>query len=90
MPKYYITAHALTRGIRHVEVDRDRWNGSFIHERIGGYCRATYKIGTDAFASREDAIAKAEAIRIRKIDSVKKQLAKLEAMTFDPPARQAQ
>lgn len=89
MPKYYITTYALTQGIRHVDVDLDHWDQSFVHERIGGYCRATYKIGTDAFTSRDEAIANAEARRLKKIASLKKQIAKLEAMTFDPPPEAA-
>lgn len=40
------------------------------------------KLGRDAWERKEDAIADAEKRRVRKIASVRKQLAKLEKMNF--------
>lgn len=45
-------------------------------------CQGFYKIGTDIFESKSDAIARAEELRMRKIASLKKQLKKLEDMKF--------
>lgn len=77
----YITKHALTVGIKPIcvelcsdispdmvcEVD-DVWHSHF-H-------------GNDWHRTRDEAVARAEQMRVAKIESLKKQLAKLEKLRF--------
>lgn len=81
----YITKWALTKGIlkREAEVNLDelqmgRYAYAYVEGLDGLIC-----IGQDAFFTLEEAIAKAEDIRKRKIDQVKKKLEKLKKMTFE-------
>lgn len=77
MQTYWITKYALSGGISSTS------NG----EVRGGYLRlkgdwTSYMIGRDAFDNEADAKADAETRRIKKIESLKKQIAKLEKRTF--------
>ena len=47
-----------------------------------GWSCTIWEIGKDAHATREEAVAVAEKKRVRKIQSVEKQLARLRNMTF--------
>ncbi|MCM1031592.1 MAG: hypothetical protein NC410_09170 [Oscillibacter sp.] len=77
----YITKHALTCGIIEKEADASCSDRNYIStkEDIGFTC---YKIGKDVFFTLEEAKVRAEKIRLKKIDSLKKQIKKLEKMTF--------
>ena len=79
--KIYVTKFALTRGIFSIEGqicdDRD------VMEDVSSPARATIYLKPDWHETREEAVAQAEVMRKRKIASVKKQLDKLEAMTFE-------
>lgn len=77
LTSYYITKYALTDGI---------WIGAgSISPRVprlvsvGG---RSYFLGTEAFLTREEALADAEKRRTRKIASLEKQLAKLRDLSF--------
>jgi len=83
--KVYITKYALTQGIleregvineenKHVRVESDRstW-GSF----------DLYYLGVNAFTSKEEAIAKAEQLRLKEIENLKKRIKKLETLSFE-------
>jgi len=87
--KYYITKYALTAGI----VERE----GEIHDTIGGgdmlCCKREGKQafygddiyhgkGRDWHETREGAVARSEQMRVKKIASLKKQVAKLEALKF--------
>ena len=79
MATYWITTHALSAGIKKREFSdaaisaRDKyiWDGWQSHT-----------IGSDAFDNEADAKADAEKRRNKKIESLRKQIAKLEKLTF--------
>lgn len=78
----FVTKYALTGGIVEREVI-DLYDGGMVRARMKGapnnyalYFRPDYAL------SREDAIKQADDKRDRKLASLRKQIAKLEAMTF--------
>lgn len=78
--KYYITKYCLTTGISEVEGEpASKYTNLFkTHGRFPVY----YHVGTEAFESKEEAIADCESRRQKKIKSIQKQLKKLESLTF--------
>jgi hypothetical protein len=79
--KVWITKYALTSGI--FEVDAETCTSpSLIAVRKPGELTA-YFHNNDWHKSKEDAIARAEEMRAKKIASLRKSIAKLEAMSFD-------
>lgn len=80
MKSLWISKYALTRGVIesvcpfHVVEDGD--------EMYLGDVNAIVRFGRNAFFTEEEAMSAAEGMRRAKIASLKKQLAKLEAMTF--------
>ena len=80
--KVWITKYALTEGIQEIEAD-DRSGGDGMVKRIdadwGPYFHGE---GKEWHRSRDAAVVRAEAMRQAKIKSVKKQLERLERMTF--------
>jgi hypothetical protein len=78
MNKAYITKYALTSGIM-----EEYTNDEFAHVEIVCLGKlGCYTVGNDIFDNKKDAYYKAELMRERKIKSLKKQLAKLESMSF--------
>ena len=78
--KVWISKYALTDGVKEYEAEINEgsaYPGHPFMSFIG------FKMGVDAHETKESAIAAAEKMRIKKIASVKKQLAKLEALRFD-------
>jgi len=76
--KVYVTKYALTSGVKFVEVE----------ERPGEECVWTgwSILGKGHYASTlEEAKVQIEAMRIKKIASLKKQIARLEKMMFAIP-----
>lgn len=80
MKSLYVSKFALTSGVLesvcpfHVVEDGDEmWLGDL---------EAWVRVGRNAFLTKEEALSAAEGMRIAKIASLKKQLAKLEAMSF--------
>ena len=79
----YITQYALTAGIERREV-RDCFDlapdmvADIEHSNL-------YYHGSDWHRTFRDALDQAEALRAKKIASLKKQIAKLERMTFTEP-----
>ncbi len=77
---FWITKYALSDGIQKQgsgnvnEYDGKKWVS------YGSY--SILKIGRDAFSNEADAKADAEVRRQKKIASLKKQIAKLEKLTF--------
>jgi hypothetical protein len=76
---YYLTKYALSAGIKAVLCESPSSDG---------YCRPAdyysyFKLGRDIFETLAEAQADAEARRIKKIASLKKQIAKLEKMTLE-------
>lgn len=77
--KVWITKYALSGGIKEHEAEiRDgvAYPGEPFMSFTG------FRLGKDAHQTIEAAIAVAEKMRAQKIESVKKQLAKLESMRF--------
>lgn len=75
MAKAYITKYALTDGIIEKEgrIVKDTY---FDVEKYGFFSKGDY------FFTKEEAIEKAEKMRLKKIESLKKQILKLEKLTF--------
>lgn len=80
MPTMYLTKYALTDGVKEIEATESS---------IPGYVRivddrwsSIFKVGSEVFATLELAHADAEKRRLRKVASLKKQIAKLEKLTF--------
>lgn len=85
MEKIYVTKYALTGGLKEIEakiIPCDREGGKTIEyaREPGGY--NSYVLGEEAFHSFEEAKREAEEIRRRKIESLKKQIARLEKIKF--------
>ena len=79
--KYFVTKYALTQGILEVDGDLSNYSSTNIMEtRIDGYNILFH--GNEFHHDLEYAKLKSEEIRVKKIASLKKQLAKLEAMEF--------
>lgn len=81
MAKVFITTYALTKGIIEKEADIHSYaNGSeyaYVKGEFNGY-----KMTRDAFYKYENAIRKSEEMRLKKIASLKKQISKLEKLSF--------
>lgn len=78
--KIYISKYALSSGIFYINAEI-RESGMACE--IGGYHRCFHEEGKEWHETLEDALKRAEEIRLRKIASLKKQLAKYEKMRFD-------
>lgn len=81
MAKVFITKYALTAGVKEIETDiiRDRFeNEEYVIDDSYSY----FRIGTNAFTDKSEALKKAEEMRIRKIASLRKQIEKLEKLSF--------
>ncbi len=81
MAKIFIAKYALTKGIIEKEAEissyRDGSKYAYVKGEFFGY-----NMSKDAFYNYEDAIQKAEGMRQKKIASLKKQIAKLEKLSF--------
>ncbi len=78
----YCTKYALTSGIEKLEVE-DCGNGAV--RTINNYGSVSLYLhgeGRDWHRTRDEANAKAEGMRKKKISSLKKSLVKIEAITF--------
>jgi hypothetical protein len=81
--KVYITKYALTRGILEREGVIDEEDG-YVRVENGGWGGSSdlFYLDKNAFTSKEEAIAKAEELRLKKIENLKKQIKKLEQFRF--------
>lgn len=79
--KVWISKYAQTDGIQEAECEI---SGSLAVDMTTPYARYFHGEGRDWHRTEEDAIKKAEEMRIRKIASLKKNLKKLEEMKFTP------
>lgn len=73
--------YALTEGIKEV-VSRDDADDSGYYIRLEEHSWNLFKIGRDVHTTRQEAVLAAEAMRRKKLDSLRKQIKKLEAMAF--------
>lgn len=77
---YYLSKYALSGGIKELEGEVLEFNGRQFVE----YGRFnSYALGTEIHETRAEAVMAAEAMRVKKIASLRKQIAKLEAMKFE-------
>lgn len=80
--KVFITKYALSSGIKGMEVvNKCKVDDTLFVYVKGQY--SSYRIGSEAFFSKENAIKKAEEMRLKKIESLKKQIKKLEDLKFE-------
>lgn len=80
MKTYWITKYALSAGVESIDAEPQPW-GSNPEQFIKiGYSFLT--IGRDCFDNEADAKADAERRREKKVTSLRKQIAKLEKLTF--------
>ncbi len=79
--KVWISKYALSGGITEHECDGPTEFG-FVYPGKPFMSYVGFRMGSDAHDTREAAEKAAEAMRKKKIASIRKQLAKLEAMTF--------
>lgn len=82
----YITKYALTRGIIKSKndfgvIENDEQFGKSCYGRLSGYMSQGF-YGNDFQMTEELALADAERRRVRKIESLKKQIAKLEKLVI--------
>jgi hypothetical protein len=80
--KAYITQYALTKGV--IAVDAEVCSDTMIAYGNVGY-GSHYAHGSDWHRTPEAALARAEEMRKAKIASLRKSIAKMEAMTFKAP-----
>ena len=77
----WITRYALTTGTYKATVEQENVSDDSVQEL--GTRFTTFRHGNDWHRTREEAIARAEEMRGRAIESARKRIAKLEAMNFD-------
>lgn len=80
--KVWITKYALTKGI--IETEAEDCGDDMVRVHNKGYCDSYYhKEGNEWHRTKQSAISKAEEMRKKKIESLKKQIRKLENMKFE-------
>jgi len=75
----YITKYALSQGILEMEV-KETGGPAMVEGKINGY--TVYFHGSNWHLDREEAVAQAEKMRLLKIKSLNKSLAKMEKLKF--------
>ena len=83
MEKYWIIKYALTKGIYEVKAKTSNDNKDVLIAREGISISWFHGEGKEWCKSQEDAISRANDMKIKKIESLKKQLKSLENMTFE-------
>lgn len=78
--KVYITKYALSTGI--IETDDAEICSNIISGDMISSKKYGYFYGNDWHKKKEDAVLRAEVMRIKKIESLKKQIEKLDKMKF--------
>lgn len=80
MNTVYVTKYALTAGIKTMETDSDITGRMIAVKESLGY--TNYLHGDDWHTIPEKALARAEEMRLRKIDSLEKSLKRIRALSF--------
>lgn len=84
--KVWIVKYALTAGIKEIEVERCDDFPDMVREVNSRFC--SFYHGKEWCLTYEEALKRAEEMRIKKIESLKKQIKKYEGMKFkEEPAR---
>lgn len=79
--KVWIAKYALTKGIFEMDVESQSEDGKSVYGKAWNQC--FYGQGVEWCETKSAAIARAEEMRKKKIASLKKQIEKLENMTFE-------
>jgi hypothetical protein len=80
--KVYITKYALTQGIYEAEAERcTDISPTMIELRNPGYVTETFH-GNDWHETKEEAVARAEEMRLARVKSLEKSIAKLRKLVF--------
>lgn len=77
---YFITKYALTEGIRIIDNDSYGVDGGMLWNNRDGYY--FHGEGKEWHRTKESAVKRAEEMRLAKIASLKKSIAKLEKLKF--------
>jgi hypothetical protein len=80
--KIWISKYALSDGITEHECDSPDEGSDRVCPGAPFMSFASFKLGRDAHTSRDEAVKAAESARKKKLASVRKQIARLEAMVF--------
>lgn len=83
MAKVYITKYALTSGIKDMETEIKKSNFADTPDYVRDASWTSFYIGRDAFLDKSEALKKAEEMRKKKIASLRKQIVKLEKLSFN-------
>ena len=81
----YVTKYALTQGILKLYLDRDDGGeGKYVYGkfRLNDPYFNSYRVGVEAFYELEDAKKRADIMRKRKIETLKKKIKYLEGLKF--------
>lgn len=78
--KIWVTKYALTRGIGEVEVERVRNGSVSVHGQ--GYDGWYDTDGLEWCSTKEAAVARAEVMRVKKIEALERQIERLKALKF--------
>ena len=79
---FYLAKYALSKG--EIEVITGEWSErdpEWVTSKHGGWW-STFKLGREIFRTREEAVAKADELRKKRIASLHKQIKKLSEMEF--------
>lgn len=79
--KAWITKYALTSGI--IQIEGEITENGLLYDIHTSFPTYYHGEGNEWHRTKESAIAKAEEMRQKKIESLKKQIKKLETMTFE-------
>lgn len=82
MTKIYVTKYALSDGIIETTTEDDPTALSFVKAKLG--LQLFVQMGTEAFLTREEAEIQASTMAARRIDSLKRQIRKLQPLVAKP------
>ena len=80
---FYLARYAPGKG--EIEVVTGEWSErdpEWVTSKHGGWW-SRFKLGREIFRTREEAVAKADELRMKKITSLYKQIGKLNKMVFE-------
>jgi hypothetical protein len=78
--KLWLSKYALTDGVKEVESKCAESAGEKYISLVGWW--NSFRMGREIWLTKAEAIAAAEAMRVKKIASLRKQIAKLEKLSF--------
>ena len=81
MSKVWISKYALTQGIYEMEIDHMSEDGRAVYGKA--WTEAYHGEGREWHRTKEDAVKRAEEMRIRKIKSLEKQIEKIKSLKFE-------